>query len=326
MERYRHAGVAPAARTSASSSSRPRATTSTSARGASTRRPPGRSARTWACRTSSSCSARTSSATSSGWIPTASGSPCRWRWSASRRASSTSARWGCRCASATREAAEQAVRLIARREGFGDVLADGVRAAAAQIGAGRRALRPARQGPGDGAVRAADADQPGARLCDRPGRPAIRDLRARLGLRHRGRLAAQPGAARTLGVLERSPMQKLAFEKVARYKALNTIWSGGRRARHLDLRHSADPPARPARPRRARRRGDRLGDLVLRADALRREAQPPHAHLQRARGPRPGGRHAAGPLLRRAARGRASGRDCGSTAITSTSASASTTR
>ncbi len=66
------------------------------------------------------------------------------------------------------EAAEEMVRLIARREGFGDVLAEGVRARGDADRPRRRALRSAREGPRDGAVRAAHPDQSRARLRRRP--------------------------------------------------------------------------------------------------------------------------------------------------------------
>ncbi len=139
------------------------------------------------------------------------------------------------------EAAEQAVRLIARREGFGDVLADGVRAAAAQIGRG--AERFALHVKGLEMVPFEPRTQinlalgyatapvgPRYEICEHDW-----DFDTEVGWPHSLKLA------RTLGVLERSPMQKLSYEKVARYKALNTIWSA---ADALDISIFAIAPTR----------------------------------------------------------------------------------
>jgi len=139
------------------------------------------------------------------------------------------------------EAAEQAIRQIARREGFGDVLAEGSRAAAEQIGRG--AERFALHVKGLEMVPFEPRTQinlalgyatapigPRYEICEHDW-----DFDTEVGWPHSLELA------RTLGVLKRSPMQKLSYEKVARYKALNTAWSA---ADALDISIFAIAPTR----------------------------------------------------------------------------------
>jgi aldehyde:ferredoxin oxidoreductase len=139
------------------------------------------------------------------------------------------------------DAAEQAIRLIARRDGFGDVLAEGSRRAAEQIGRG--AERFALHVKGLEMVPFEPRTQinlalgyatapvgPRYEICEHDW-----DFDTEVGWPHSLDLA------RTLGVLKRSPMQKLSYEKVARYKSLNTAWSA---ADALDISIFAVAPTR----------------------------------------------------------------------------------
>jgi aldehyde:ferredoxin oxidoreductase len=139
------------------------------------------------------------------------------------------------------DAAEQMIRLIASREGFGDLLAEGTHLAAERIGRG--AERFALHVKGLEMVPFEPRTQinlalgyatapigPRYEICEHDW-----DFDTEVGWPHSLELA------RTLGVLERSPMQKLSFEKVARYKALNTIWSA---ADALDISIFAIAPTR----------------------------------------------------------------------------------
>ena len=216
---------------------------------------------------------------------------------------------------------------IARREGFGDVLAEGVKRAAAadRPGAERFALQvkglemvpfePRTQT--NLALGYATAPVgPRYEICEHDW-----DYDTEVGWPHSLELVAHARHARAL-----SDAEALATRRSRSYKALNTIWSG---ADALDLSIFAMAPTRLLG----------LHDLAelwravtgwetssLRADALRREAQPPDADLQpcaRACGPADDtlpDRFFDEPIRQ------GSGRACGSTATTSTSASASTTR
>lgn len=139
------------------------------------------------------------------------------------------------------DAAERMIRLIARREGFGDVLAEGARLAAERIGGG--AERFALHVKGLEMVPFEPRTQinlalgyatapigPRYEICEHDW-----DFDTEVGWPHSLKLA------RTLGVLERSPMQKLSYEKVARYRSLNTIWSA---ADALDISIFAIAPTR----------------------------------------------------------------------------------
>ena len=105
--------------------------------------------------------------------------------------------------------------------------------------------------------------------------------------------------SRTLGIYERIPMEHLGHRQGAQLQgAQHDLVSGGR-ALLLRLRHSADPRPQHGHDDRSRCGHNGLGDVVPRAHAHRRAAQPPLPGLQQPRGTGAGGRHAARPLLRR---------------------------
>jgi aldehyde:ferredoxin oxidoreductase len=117
-------------------------------------------------------------------------------------------------------------KSIARREGFGDVLAEGVRRAAAQIGSG--AERFALHVKGVEMVPFEPRTQTNLALgyATAPVGPRYEvcehdwDYDVNVGWPH-----AMEGS-RTLGILRRIPMGNLGPEKVRNYKALNDLWSG----------------------------------------------------------------------------------------------------
>ncbi len=76
----------------------------------------------------------------------------------------------------------RSVEMIARREGFGDVMAEGVARMAARFGPRLGAVQHHRQGPGTAHARAAPQAGHGRRLCGRPGRRRPHDEHARHGL------------------------------------------------------------------------------------------------------------------------------------------------
>lgn len=138
-------------------------------------------------------------------------------------------------------AAERMIRAIAARDGFGDVLAEGARRAAERIGRG--AERFALHVKGLEMVPFEPRTQTGLALgyATAPVGPRYDicehdwDFDTEVGWPHSLDLA------RTLGVRERTPMQELSPARVARFKALNTIWSA---ADALDVSVFAIAPTR----------------------------------------------------------------------------------
>jgi aldehyde:ferredoxin oxidoreductase len=133
------------------------------------------------------------------------------------------------------------IRSIARREGFGDVLAEGAKRAAARIGgeAARYAMHvkglelavfePRTQT--NLALGYATAPiGPRFDICEHDW-----DYDTEVGWPH------TMEGSRTLGILERVPMGELSARKVRNYKALNTIWSG---CDALDLNIYVSAPTR----------------------------------------------------------------------------------
>ena len=138
-------------------------------------------------------------------------------------------------------AALQMVEKIAFRRGLGDVLAEGTRRAAAKIGHG--ADRYAMQVKGQEMVSFEPRSQtnlamgyavapvgPRYDICEHDW-----DFDTQVGWEHTMTLS------RTLGILERIPMNALGPEKVRNFKALMTLWSG---ADALDLCIFAIAPTR----------------------------------------------------------------------------------
>jgi aldehyde:ferredoxin oxidoreductase len=133
------------------------------------------------------------------------------------------------------------IGAIARREGFGDVLAEGTKRAAAAIGgtAGRFAMQV------KGQEMAVFEPRTQTNL-------ALGYASAPIGPRfdiceHDWDYDVEVGwpqtmdGSRTLGILERVPMAELSGRKVRNFKALNTIWSG---CDALDLNIYAAAPTR----------------------------------------------------------------------------------
>ena len=123
------------------------------------------------------------------------------------------------------EATQAMIERIAQREGAGDLLAEGARRAATQIGGG--AERYAMHVKGLELVPFEPRSQanlatgfavasigPRHDICEHDW-----DYDIRLGWPHAMELT------RTLGIYERIPMEHLGIDKVRNYKALNTIWS-----------------------------------------------------------------------------------------------------
>ncbi|MEA2524061.1 MAG: aldehyde:ferredoxin oxidoreductase [Thermomicrobiales bacterium] len=139
------------------------------------------------------------------------------------------------------DAALGMIRQIARRDGFGDVLAEGVKRAAAQIG--REASRYAMHVKGlelavfeprtQASLALGYATAPiGPRfdICEHDW-----DYDTEVGWPH------TMEGSRTLGIFDRVPMAELSDRKVRNFKALNTLWSG---CDVLDLNVYASAPTR----------------------------------------------------------------------------------
>lgn len=139
------------------------------------------------------------------------------------------------------EATLAMTRQIAAREGFGDVLAEGARRAAHRIGDGaeRYALHvkglelvpfEPRTQTNLALGYATAAIGPRYEICEHDW-----DYDTKVGWPH------TLDGSRTLGILDRIPMEYLGEEKVRNFKALNTLWSG---ADALDLSIFAIAPTR----------------------------------------------------------------------------------
>ena len=202
------------------------------------------------------------------------------------------------------EATTAMIERIALREGAGDLLADGAKRAAERVGGGaeRYAMHvkglemvpfePRSQGNLATGFAVASIG-PRYDICEHDW-----DYDVEVGWPHAMELS------RTLGIYERIPMEHLGIDKVRNYKALNTLWSA---ADALSFCVFAVAPTRVltmAQMADLARRRYRLGDVVPRDHALWRAAQPHLQGLQQPRGAGAGGRHAAGPLLRRGHLGR----------------------
>ena len=197
------------------------------------------------------------------------------------------------------EATQAMIERIARREGIGNVLAEGVKRAAAHLGRGAETFAMHVKGlemvPFEPRSQtnlatgfAVAPTGPRYDICEHDW-----DYDVDVGWGHTLDLS------RTLGIHERIPMEHLGVDKVRNYKALNTLWVGGGRALLLHLRRCPDPYPDHGHDDPPRRGGDRVGDFVIRADAHRRAAKPPVPGLQQPGGTGSGGGHAARPLLRR---------------------------
>lgn len=124
------------------------------------------------------------------------------------------------------DAALEMVRRIVHREGLGDVLAEGCRRAAAEIGKG--AERFAMHVKGLELVPFEPRSQSNLALgyATAPIGPRYDicehdwDFDVSVGWEHSLEFA------RTLGILERIPMEHVGVDKVRNYKALNSLWSG----------------------------------------------------------------------------------------------------
>lgn len=124
------------------------------------------------------------------------------------------------------EAALAMIRQIARREGFGDILAEGARRAAERIGRG--AARFALHVKGQEMVPFEPRTQTNLALgyATAPVGPRYEicehdwDYDTRVGWSH------TLDGSRTLGILDRIPMDYLGADKVRNFKALSTLWSG----------------------------------------------------------------------------------------------------
>jgi aldehyde:ferredoxin oxidoreductase len=123
-------------------------------------------------------------------------------------------------------AALEMIRRIAFREGFGDVLAEGTKRAAARIGpdAGRLAMQVKGQELAPFEPRsqtnlalgyAVAPTGPRYEICEHDW-----DYDTQVGWPH------AMDASRTLGILNRIPMHHYGPDKVRNFKALNTLWSG----------------------------------------------------------------------------------------------------
>jgi aldehyde:ferredoxin oxidoreductase len=123
------------------------------------------------------------------------------------------------------EAALEMTRRIAEREGFGDILSEGVKRAAEQIGGG--AERFALHVKGVEMVPFEPRTQAGLALgyATAPVGPRYEvcehdwDYDTRVGWPH------SMEGSRTLGILRRVPMDALGPEKIRNFKALNDVWS-----------------------------------------------------------------------------------------------------
>ena len=208
-------------------------------------------------------------ATSWAWIRLRSVSPSRWRWSAPSTASCDES--DDRLAAAVRRMPARCWRLIAgsrAAQGFGDVLAEGSQRAAERDrrrrasgmpctskgwrwSASSRARRPTwRSGYATAPI------GPRYDICEHDW-----DFDTEVGWDH------TLNSSRTLGILDRIPMEYLGADKVRNFKALATIWSA---ADALDLCIFAIAPTRcPDAGGHGEPvgRGDRLEHLLVRDDA-----------------------------------------------------------
>ena len=123
------------------------------------------------------------------------------------------------------EAVETMIERIARREGIGDLLAEGTKRAAVRIGGGAEAFALHVKGlemvPFEPRSQtnlatgfAVAPIGPRYDICEHDW-----DYDVDVGWEHTMELS------RTLGILERTPMDHLGVDKVRNYKALNTLWS-----------------------------------------------------------------------------------------------------
>lgn len=162
------------------------------------------------------------------------------------------------------ERVDELIELIGRRTGVGDLLAEGSCRLAAYLGegAGKYAMHVKGQElpPIEPRTQtnlalgyAVSPVGPGLDICEHDW-----DFDDRVGWPHTLEYS------RTLGILERIPMNELSVRKVRNFKALSTLWS----------RHAAYQGNERGRAGRARRRGNRVGDLRLGAHETRRAAVP----------------------------------------------------
>lgn len=133
------------------------------------------------------------------------------------------------------------VRRIARREGFGDVLAEGAKRAANTIGGGAEQLAMHVKGLEMAVFEPRSQTNLGLGYATAPIGPRFDicehdwDYDLDVGWPH------TLEGSRTLGILSRVPMQEVSARKVRNYKALNTIWSG---CDALDINIYAAAPTR----------------------------------------------------------------------------------
>lgn len=173
---------------------------------------------------------------------------------------------------------------IALRRGFGDTLAEGSKRAAERIGgdAPRYALHVKGQ----------------EMVCFEPRTQtnlALGYATAPIGPRydineHDWDFDTEAGwehtlnSSRTIGILERIPMDYLGVDKGAQLQGAGDAVVCRRRARPVHLRHRAHARADAGRHGRSAGRGDRLGHIILRDHALWRTPAAPDAAVQPARG------------------------------------------
>ncbi|MFM9106886.1 MAG: aldehyde ferredoxin oxidoreductase C-terminal domain-containing protein, partial [Chloroflexota bacterium] len=136
------------------------------------------------------------------------------------------------------------VRMIARRQGVGDLLAEGSKRAAAVIGGGAGRLAMEVKGLELAVFEPRTQTNLALGYATAPIGPRFDicehdwDYDLHVGWPH------TLDGSRTLGILERVPMQEVSRRKVRNYRLLNTVWSG---CDALDLNIYAAAPTRALR-------------------------------------------------------------------------------